>query len=323
MWRPKLGCPEKARVPSGVAADSVTVMLCLTATNNDYAMNRGTSSSGVRIALALAGALTMPFAMSPTRAASVATPAPGEEAALDDAKAGFVSIFNGKNLAEWDGTSGVWSVVDGAIVGHSSVAHPSGRTFLIWRGGQPADFELKLEIRFDGAAGAHSGIEYRSRVAAYTQDPSRPAPASLFNPAYESWNLGGYRCSFDAGAVGGLYEEGASAERGYLAHPGQVVRLERGLTSQLIGELGPDLPTLSAGQWTNVHLIARGETLIHIVNGRVAMVAIDDDAMRGSESGLFGIQLEATGEGSVAVRNIRLKTIAWASTGRPKRPTTP
>ena len=50
---------------------------------------------------------------------------------------------------------------DGAIVGESSPDHPSGTTNIIWRGGEPANFELKLEMKLEGA-GANGGMQYRS-----------------------------------------------------------------------------------------------------------------------------------------------------------------
>src|SRR5262245_50956570 len=59
--------------------------------------------------------------------------------------AGFISLFDGKTLTNWDGAKEVWRVEDGAIVGESRPDKPAGTTFIIWRGGEPNDFELKLE----------------------------------------------------------------------------------------------------------------------------------------------------------------------------------
>ncbi len=56
---------------------------------------------------------------------------------------GWTQIFDGKTLNGWDGSSEVWHVEDGALVGESSPEHPSGTTNIIWRGGEPANFELK------------------------------------------------------------------------------------------------------------------------------------------------------------------------------------
>ena len=60
--------------------------------------------------------------------------------AADD---GFVSLFNGKDLAGWDGRSNHWSVADGAITGVTTKDNPAkGNNFLIWKGGTVDDFEL-------------------------------------------------------------------------------------------------------------------------------------------------------------------------------------
>ena len=74
---------------------------------------------------------------------------------------GWTQIFDGKTLKDWDGDETVWHVEDGAIVGESSPEHPSGTTNIIWRGGEPANFQLKLEMKLEGN-GANGGIQYRS-----------------------------------------------------------------------------------------------------------------------------------------------------------------
>jgi len=57
----------------------------------------------------------------------------------------------------------VWKVEDGAITAESTAERRVGTTYVIWRGGEPADFELKLEIK--AAPSIHSAIFYRSRNA--------------------------------------------------------------------------------------------------------------------------------------------------------------
>src|SRR5215831_10950486 len=71
---------------------------------------------------------------------------PGADAT--DEEKGFVSIFNGKDLRGWDGKPGWWRVEDGAITGESTPEKRlSKHNYLIWRGGKPADFELRLRFR--------------------------------------------------------------------------------------------------------------------------------------------------------------------------------
>src|SRR5215218_9761063 len=92
---------------------------------------------------------------SPTiQLASAAEPEPG-----------FKAIFNGTDLAGWEGLPQFWSVKDGAITGQTTKDNPAkGNTFLIWKGGDVDDFELRLSYKLtaDGGKGfANSGVQYR------------------------------------------------------------------------------------------------------------------------------------------------------------------
>ncbi len=59
---------------------------------------------------------------------------------------GFNHIFNGQSLEGWEGDPAYWRVEDGVLVGEvTSQTILKQNTFLIWQGGEPADFELKLD----------------------------------------------------------------------------------------------------------------------------------------------------------------------------------
>ncbi len=75
----------------------------------------------------------------------------------------FVPIFDGKSLAGWQGDSDYWRVEDGKLVGEvTPTTLLKTNTFIRWQGGQPADFELKLEFRI--TTDGNSGINYRSEL---------------------------------------------------------------------------------------------------------------------------------------------------------------
>src|SRR4051812_48088120 len=77
-----------------------------------------------------------------------------------DDHGGFTRIFDGTTLKGWDGDPTFWRVEGGAIVGQSTPEKKVERnTFMIWRGGEPKDFELKVEFRMNST---NSGIQYRS-----------------------------------------------------------------------------------------------------------------------------------------------------------------
>lgn len=207
--------------------------------------------------------------------------------------AGFQSIFDGKTLDGWDGDPKFWSVGNGVIVGQSTVDTPVElNTFLIWRGGAPGDFELKLEYRIDST---NSGVQYRS----------------VELPDVGKWVLKGYQADIDAANVytGQIYEERG---RGFLALRGQVTHIGDGETPVIQGSLG-DGEALKAhinvDGWNKFHLIARGNTLIQIVNGQTMSTVIDDDLSARSLGGLLGIQLHRGDPMKVEVRNVWLKPL--------------
>jgi hypothetical protein len=83
--------------------------------------------------------------------------------AIDRGRAGFQPIFDGKSLAGWEGNPMYWRAENGVLVGEITPATViKSNTFIIWRGGSPRDFELKLDYRITPTG--NSGINYRSVV---------------------------------------------------------------------------------------------------------------------------------------------------------------
>ena len=121
---------------------------------------------------------------------------------------GFESIFDGTSLKNWDGDPAFWRAANGALTGESTIENPvKQNTFLIWRGGAPRDFELKVEYRLSAT---NSGIQIRS-----VQLPAGPDTGK--------WVMKGYQADIDAENqfTGQIYEERG---RGFLgdARPGDA-----------------------------------------------------------------------------------------------------
>jgi hypothetical protein len=81
---------------------------------------------------------------------------------------------------------------------------------------------------------------------------------------------------------------------------------------QLVGIIG-DRGKLGAfvkdGQWNQYTIIARGGVILHILNGQLMAVLVDDDpASSNNISGLFGLQIEGV-PCKVSFRNLWLKKI--------------
>ena len=202
---------------------------------------------------------------------------------------GQVSLFQ-----DWDGDPKFWRVENGVIVGESTPEKVVGpNTFLIWRGGAPGDFELKAEIRMNAG---NSGIQYRSRMLLPGADG-------------HAWRLGGYQMDMDFANryPGHLYEE---AGRGFLTDRGTVSYIAPDGTKGRIGVLESAeqlAATFKPGDWNQFHLIARGNTLVHIVNGHATAVCIDDDRKGRSMGGLIGFQLHAGPPMKLELRNLAIK----------------
>src|SRR5437763_10320285 len=77
---------------------------------------------------------------------------------------GWVSLFNGQSLSGWDGDSRFWSVKDGAIYVEPTCEKPTGTIYLVWGGGEVADFMLKFESK--GTGNVNGGLQFRSYMTA-------------------------------------------------------------------------------------------------------------------------------------------------------------
>jgi hypothetical protein len=65
---------------------------------------------------------------------------------------------------------------------------------------------------------------------------------------------------------------------------------------------------VKTNDWNQYTVIARGGTFIHIVNGQLMAVLVDDDpASSNNQPGLFGIEIEAITK--LSVRNIWVKKL--------------
>ena len=231
-----------------------------------------------------------------------------------DDRTGYTEMFDGATLNGWDGNPDVWRVVDGVIVSERPTppegvqASRFGQTFLVWQGGEPADFELKLEIKLEGA-GADSGIQYRSHIAPL--NPGR-AGAPPPDPREAKWSLGGYQFDFNfADTFPGQVAEGFG--RGIIAFRGQVVRTEAGKNPRLIATLG-DRQELGGyfkiDDWNQVDLIAHGDTAVQIINGHVMSILIDDDTTKAKSKGLIGLQCAGPPGSKISFRNLRIRMIS-------------
>jgi len=193
-------------------------------------------------------------------------------------------LFNGKDLTGWIGDPKLWSVQDGAITGKTTAENPAGNnTFLIWKGGEPADFELTLKFKMipgDDKKFTNSGIQFRSKV----HDPAK-------------WIVGGYQADFEYGDefTGILYEERG---RGILAGRGQKVTLTQGADPgktniEVTGSTGDSAEIQKAikkDDWNDYRIVAKGNQIQQFINGKLT-ADITDNTAEAAQSGVIAFQL--------------------------------
>ena len=204
--------------------------------------------------------------------------------------AGFVSIFDG-TLKDWVGDPVYWKAENGTLVGEVRAdTLLKQNSFIIWRGGELADFELKLAYRV--SAEGNSGINYRSAEV----------------PGV-SHALQGYQDDIDGKDQwsGQNYEERG---RTFLAYRGQSVVLPTGGKPEVVRTLGDraELQTkVLKNAWNEVHIIARSNLLQHFTNGVLMSEVRDDDAEKRRLTGLLGVQVHVGPPMKIEFKNIRVK----------------
>ena len=217
--------------------------------------------------------------------------APVAAYAADD-EADFKPIFNGKDLEGWDGNPKFWSVKEGTITGTTTKENPTqGNTFLIWKDGTLDDFELRLDYKI---VGGNSGIQYRSKDQG-------------------NWVVGGYQADFEAGDTysGINYEERG---RGILAQRGEKVTIDKNgkKNAERVTESKKLQDAIKKEDWNSYTITAKGNHLVHKINGNVTAEVIDNQEDKRAMSGILALQLHAGPPMVVQFKNIRLKRIKLA-----------
>lgn len=201
---------------------------------------------------------------------------------------GFRPIFDGKTLDGWTGEPGRWRVEDGHIIGEWTEGNqPKENTFLIWEGGQPADFELRFRFKFDSQRG-NSGIQIRSeRLHDHVVRGYQPDIAT------ESW------------VTGVAYEERGRAQ---LARRGERTVIDRDghRTTERFADEDELGKLFDLHEWTEYHVIAVGNRITIKINGHL-MSELVDDAPEARRSGILAFQLHRGTPMKIRFADVELK----------------
>jgi hypothetical protein len=138
--------------------------------------------------------------------------------------------------------------------------------------------------------------------------PRPPRSPQAPNP----WQVSGYQydMSSDNRYTGQLYE---GQGRGIVNPPGGFVVLLPNRASSRIATVIADPASAVKphkgldGEWNQLEIIARGNSLIHMCNGQVITVTIDDSPSDRALQGIMSLQLE--GSGQIWYRNVYVKAL--------------
>lgn len=224
---------------------------------------------------------------------------------------GFKSIFDGKTLNGWEGDTKYWRVENGNLVGEiTPETLLKTNSFVTWKGGEPADFELKGE--FNITEKGNSGINYRSVKLPDIQ-----------------YALRGYQADIDGNNIytGQNYEERG---RTTLAYRGQITtinsqanpmspeeirkKVQKNAWTELkvTGSLGENetLKTkIKKQDWNTFHLVIKGNRLQHYINDVLMSDVTDNDSVNGKSKGILGVQVHVGSPMKVQYRNLRIKEL--------------
>jgi serine/threonine protein kinase len=202
----------------------------------------------------------------------------------------FISLFNGRDLSEWDGNPRIWSVKDGAITASDATSRERHPEAIFWRGEPVEDFELQLSFRIDTG---NSGIYFRAKHL-------------------DGYEVGGYQFEINFDRPGILIESGGDRARREPSRRGLVTtatflfadKKDKVTVLKSLGTMRP----LRSNDWNEVAIIARGNRVTHKLNGRTVIDATDEYEQR-PRNGLVALEVYGLDPTTVRFRNIRLKRL--------------
>ena len=205
---------------------------------------------------------------------------------------GFRSIFDGESLDGWKAKDmSYWSVEDGAITGMSTKDHPCKlNQFIVWQGGDVADFELKLKFRVSGN-GCNSGVQFRSKIK-------------------ENGTAVGYQADiFQNGSyLGGVCDEQHQRSGPELLTANgfkTVIDMAGNRSSNSLGKKAK----FKHDAWNKYHILAKGQHITLTVNGVKCSELIDREEEHFDLEGILGLQLRSGKPMKVQFKDVMLKRL--------------
>lgn len=203
---------------------------------------------------------------------------PGQASGEDKTKAvveeGFVSLFDGKTLAGWEGNEKIFRVEDGAIIG-GNLKEPIKNNEFLASNDRYGDFELRLDAKLIGQ-GENAGVQFRSERMP------------------DHFEVIGYQCDIGTAAGksiwGSLYDE--SRRRKFLAS-GDHEKLAK---------------VVKAGEWNPLTVRCEGAH-IQIWVGDLLTVDYTEEDDKIERTGRLALQIHSGPPTEAWYKNIRIKSL--------------
>jgi hypothetical protein len=226
-----------------------------------------------------------------------------------DEHTGYKQIFDGKTFTNWDADTTIWRIENGIMIGEIPQGGPSGNNYIVYRGDKPRDFDLKLQMKIEKGGGG--GIQYRSLTGIPWSRPQPPGQPPydlkymMTGPQADFWFPVNNTASWWSGQ---WYSE--NTMQGILAWRGQVTQALPGQTNRLVATIGDKQGLggyVKTNDWNDYEIIARGGVMMHIMNGQLMAIFIDDNKdSANNQPGYIGFEIEAE-PCKISVRDIWLR----------------
>ena len=206
---------------------------------------------------------------------------------------GFVSLFDGQSLDQWEADAEHWRVEKGVLIGEIPAGEVLPKNnWIIWRAGELQDFDLRLKFKLSGSSAANSGIQIRAQA--------------------ESTNhVSGYQADLDQGAtwLGRIYDEHG---RALLVERGSRVSIDAG-GKRFTETFAPPKPyavLFRKNDWNDYRIVAVGSRICVYVNGTLFSELIDEQMGACDRQGALAMQLHAGPATRIEFRDIRVESLS-------------
>ena len=219
------------------------------------------------------------------------TPIPQHKVDLDK---DFVNIFNGSDLTGWRGDMDIWHVEDGCITAETKTSSElKENNFLIWEGGSPSNFEIKVKYKLTGG---NSGIYFHS----FEREPSRKSGERLVGPQGDF--------SADHAWTGVVMEY---LRREKLVERGRKILITEKGEKRDAGKVGDPkelLKYVRDNDWNDYHLIVKDNLIVVRIND-IFMSEVRDNDVNRLKSGLLALQVHTGPAMKIQFKDIRIKIL--------------